>query len=104
MHLSDARTLATELMQKHGLAEWRFRFDHAGRRFGSCRTSQKLITLSRPLTILNSSDQVRDTILHEIAHALTPGDGHGERWRAMCQQIGAAAIRCYDDDAVVSPP
>jgi len=91
-------------MRLHGLDGWSFRFDHARRRFGSCRYGQKLITLSRPLTMLNTEEQVRDTLLHEIAHALTPGDGHGVRWKQKCRQIGARPVRCYGDDAVVSPP
>jgi predicted SprT family Zn-dependent metalloprotease len=104
MNPYDARTMAWELMQRHGLAGWTFRFDSARRRFGSCQAAGKAITLSRPLTLLNTIDQVRDTILHEIAHALTPGDGHGPRWRAMCAKIGASPKRCYDDRTVVSPP
>ena len=104
IHPFDAQQLAVRLMREHGLHEWRFRFDHAKRRFGSCRPTQKLITLSRPLVILNEEAEVRDTVLHEIAHALTPGDGHGARWRAACARIGARPVRCYTDDKVVSPP
>jgi predicted SprT family Zn-dependent metalloprotease len=91
-------------MNRHGLADWAFRFDHARRRFGSCRMRAKLITLSRMLTLLNSETQVRDTILHEIAHVLTPGDGHGQRWKDKCVEIGARPERCYDDDDVAAPP
>jgi hypothetical protein len=91
-------------MIRHGLSDWAFRFDHARRRFGSCQRQRKLITLSRPLTFLNNEDQVRDTLLHEIAHALTPGEGHSDRWRAKCVEIGAKPKRCYGDDEVVSPP
>jgi predicted SprT family Zn-dependent metalloprotease len=103
MHPHDAKMLALALMSEHGLADWRFRFDHARRRFGSCRYAARLITLSRPLVLLNSPEQVRDTILHEIAHALTPGDGHGPRWKSRCLQIGANPTRCYGDDSVRSP-
>lgn len=95
--------MAFELMSQHGLSDWHFRFDHARRRFGCCRYRQKLITLSRPLVLLNQENQVRDTILHEIAHALTPDDGHGVRWRAKCVEIGADPARCFDDEAVRSP-
>jgi predicted SprT family Zn-dependent metalloprotease len=106
VHLIEARNLAITLMRAHGLdkAGWRFRFDHARRRFGCCRFSDKSITLSRPLTLLNPPEQVRDTVLHEIAHALTPGDGHGRRWRAACAAVGANPRRCYTDGEVVSPP
>jgi predicted SprT family Zn-dependent metalloprotease len=104
MNLYVARDMATALMRQHGLADWNSRFDHARRRFGSCRAREKRITLSRPLTFLNDEAQVRDTILHEIAHALTPGDGHGSRWRAKCVEIGAQPKRCYGDAEVVSPP
>lgn len=84
-------------MAQHGLAGWSFRFDHARRRFGSCRYRERVITLSRPLVLLNGVDEVRDTILHEIAHALTPGDGHGGKWKSACRRIGARPVRCYTD-------
>jgi len=103
LHPVDARELAWQLMRLHGLSNWKFEFDHARRRFGSCQSTRKVITLSRPLVLLNDVQQVRDTILHEIAHALTPGDGHGAKWRRKCAEIGANPKRCYDDTTVVSP-
>jgi predicted SprT family Zn-dependent metalloprotease len=103
VNLYEAHHLARDLMTRHGLSDWRFHFDHARRRFGSCRLGTRTITLSRPLTLLNDIDQVRDTILHEIAHALAPGDGHGAKWKAACRAIGAAPKRCYDDATVTSP-
>ncbi len=91
-------------MNQHGLADWSFEFDHARRRFGRCDYTHRRITLSKPLTFLNPIEEVRDTVLHEIAHALAPGAKHGPRWRAVCQKIGARPIRCYTDASVVSPP
>ena len=104
MNLYVARDLARTLMARHGLTGWAFRFDHARRRFGSCSTVRKRITLSRPLTLLNEEAEVRDTILHEIAHALAPGDGHGRAWKAACVRVGAKPVRCYTEATVVSPP
>ena len=104
MNLFEAAILAKRLMADHGLTDWSFRFDHARRRFGKCDYTNKSITLSRPLTLLNGVNEARDTILHEIAHALTPGAGHGARWRAACVAVGAKPSRCYKDADVVSPP
>ena len=104
MNLYAARDLARALMTRHGLADWQFLFDHARWRFGSCQPRRKRITLSRVLTLLNDESEIRDTILHEIAHALTPGDGHGNRWKAACVKIGARPTRCYSDERVASPP
>src|SRR3954462_9851485 len=104
MNLYEAANLARQLIALHGLTDWRFSFDHARRRFGRCDYTDRRITLSRPLTLLNSLDEVRDTILHEIAHALCPKDGHGPRWRVVCRKIGARPVRCYTDTSVVSPP
>ena len=103
MHPHDALVLARELVARHGLTGWSVRLDHARRRFGCCHYSRKLITLSRPLVLLNEEAQVRDTILHEIAHALTPGAGHGARWKRRCVEIGAKPVRCYTDASVRSP-
>ena len=103
MNLYLAQRLAHELMKQHGLSDWTFRFDRARRRFGSCQPRSKTLTLSRTLAFLNSETEVRDTILHEIAHALTPRDGHGIQWKRKCIEIGARPERCYRAAKVVTP-
>jgi predicted SprT family Zn-dependent metalloprotease len=104
MNLHEASHLARSLMQQHGLTTWTFQFDHARRRFGRCDYTHRRITLSKSLTFLNPIEEVRDTILHEIAHALTPGANHGPRWRSKCLEIGARPNRCFTEAHVISPP
>jgi predicted SprT family Zn-dependent metalloprotease len=103
MHLPLAATLARQLMDEHRLTGWTFRFDSAKRRFGLCNYTTKTISLSRHLTGLNGEAQVRDTLLHEIAHALTPRSGHGRAWREKCLEIGARPERCLDLEGVTQP-
>lgn len=93
MDIEQARDLAIELMREHGLEGWTLMFDRSKRRAGSCNLGYQRITLSRPITELNDADHVRDTILHEIAHAKvgpTTEAAHGPKWRAMAASIGAA--------------
>ncbi|GGD22419.1 SprT-like domain-containing protein [Nocardioides daphniae] len=100
MELTEAQRLAERLMAEHGLAGWTFRFDRARRRAGLCVFSTQVISLSAPLTRLHSEAEVRDTVLHEIAHALVgPGEGHSERWRATAVRIGSSGRRCVDAEA-----
>lgn len=105
MNPAEALKIAYEKMQQYGLLEkgWHFEFDRAKLRFGRCYHRQKLITLSGPLTLVNTVEQVTDTILHEIAHALTPGHGHNTIWQLKACEVGATPQRCYSYADVIQP-
>lgn len=104
MEIGAAREMARGLMDEHGLQGWQLIFDRAKRRAGVCRPGQRTIGLSRPLTELHDVAQVRDTVLHEIAHALAgPGVGHGPAWRAIAASIGAVPERCLPTEAGTIP-
>ncbi len=92
-------------MDKHGLLVkgWVFEFDNAKRRFGVCNYTDRVIGLSKALTELNDEEKVIDTILHEIAHALTPGQHHNHVWRAKAIEIGCNGNRCYNSKDVETP-
>ena len=101
MNLILAKKLAIELMSDHGLLDhgWSFEYDNAKRRFGVCMYGSKVIGLSKLLVAANDETQVRDTILHEIAHALVGvGHGHDKVWKKMCVKIGAKPERCYSSE------
>jgi len=103
MKLNDAQDLAEELFQTYGLGHWHFKFDRSKRRFGQCRYADETITISAPLTLVNGEAEVRDTILHEIAHAMTPGHCHGPEWKRACLEVGARPLRGYSAADVAKP-
>ena len=100
MDPQQTRELATTLMARHRLTGWRLIFDNAKTRAGACHSERREITLSRPLTGLYSAEQVTQTVLHEIAHALAgSGHGHDRRWRTIARRIGYTGGRCLPADA-----
>ncbi len=92
--------MAEHLLVRHGLPDWQVAFDSAKRRAGVCRYGDRTIGLSAPLTALHSYDDVRDTVLHEIAHALAgPEHGHDAHWRKVAMGIGCSGERCVSTDS-----
>jgi predicted SprT family Zn-dependent metalloprotease len=105
MNLTKALTLANDLMREHGLAQkgWYFNFDRSVRRFGACHYNQRKITLSEKLTAINDESHVRNTLLHEIAHALAGHKaGHGPQWVATAKMLGCDGQRLYDGNVVTT--
>lgn len=110
MNKAKAQQLARSLMDKHGLHHVPFEFDRAVKRLGACHFMYpagnkhaailKKITLSAKYVELLPEDEVKDVILHEIAHALAgAAAGHGPRWRVQARAIGAKGDRCATPSA-----
>jgi predicted SprT family Zn-dependent metalloprotease len=100
--LAQVRRLAEGLLAAHGLHDWSFAYNRRKRSLGLCLYGRRRIELSAHLVRHNSRDEIVDTLLHEIAHALVgPGHGHGRRWREKCREIGARPERCGQ---AVMPP
>ena len=94
--LQHALDMATMLMAEHGLEGWHVRLDHARRRAGQCDYTNRRISLSRHYVRHAEEAHIRDTILHEIAHALVgPFHGHDAVWRRKAREIGCSAMRCH---------
>jgi len=93
------RQVALDLMARHGLHGWGFAFNRRKRALGLCRYETRAIELSIYLVDQNGPEEVVDTILHEIAHALVGhGHGHDAVWKRKCLEIGAKPQRCGQAD------
>ena len=84
MNTREAESLVYKYMAKHDLPdEWLFRWQNKKGALGTCSYNKKEIRLSKWYVELNDLMSVRDTILHEVAHALSyvrygsKGIGHG---------------------------
>jgi uncharacterized protein (UPF0335 family) len=95
---AQVEKLTKDLMKKHGLVKdgWTFRFSKGTNCFGQCRYGtfgkkqvyKQEISISEPLSKVNTLERVKMTVLHEIAHALTKGHGHDRVWQRKCIEIG----------------
>ena len=100
MEVTRALALGRRLLREHGLDDWTIVADRAKTRAGVCRFGRRQIGISRPMTVLHSEEEVLDTILHEIAHALVgPQHGHDAVWRAKALEIGCSGERCVSADS-----
>lgn len=94
---AEVARLAEELMGRCGLEDWAFEFDNAKRRSGACHFSRRTISMAFEFARAAPDNEIDDTILHEIAHALVgPAHGHGPAWRAKAREIGCSARRCHE--------
>lgn len=93
--------LVTTLMGQHGLTEkgWVFVLDNSVSRAGCCFHHTKTVSMSKHLSHSkeHGMDEVRNILLHEIAHALAgPGAKHGVEWKEIALRIGCDGHRCHN--------
>ena len=89
--------IAYQLFGQHGLEDWSFRFDDAKSRAGMCDYSKKIISISRLYAKTASQWQIKNTLLHEIAHALVGhSHGHDGIWKSVALEIGCDGRRCHN--------
>lgn len=101
MELLEAENYAKEVMQSNNLTDWSFQFDKAKKRFGYCNYTKKIISISKHLTLLNPEEIVKNTILHEVSHALSGYKaGHGILWKKVMISLGGSPVRCYGNEVI----
>lgn len=106
MDLGQAQDLCINKMREHGLnpIDWNFQWMNSRRALGQCRFRRRFtangehiygsICLSKMYVEVLSEEEVLDTILHEIAHAISgPGENHGPVWKRNARLVGARPER-----------
>lgn len=110
MELQKAEDLAKSLIEKsfefdhYKYSElsardlgYTFKWSNKKRALGSCNYKNKHVKLSKCLTKKQDEGTVRNTILHEIAHAFNKAiynmTGHGHTWRKLHKEMGGTGNR-----------
>lgn len=93
--LEDVAAYAELCLNVTGLPHWHFAWDKTTRRMGCCKAARLRISLSIYFVqkfLQDNPEQVRRTLLHELAHALAwefnHTTGHGETWHRFCAKLG----------------
>ena len=89
-------------------SKWKFVVDgRCSNRMGQCRYSKKEIGISKFMLdekILKDDHWLKDTIIHELLHAVTPYSGHKGKWKQLANQVNVKSggkyniMRCGDFD------
>ena len=101
MVLTEAKDLALALMAQHLNDFWRFDWMNSKKAIGQCRQIRGRdygwIRLSIHMIPTMEEAEVKNTILHEIAHALVGAhQGHNSMWRRKAMEIGCSGDRTSD--------
>jgi len=104
---------AASAMLDHGLSGWAFGFGRGKRTLGTTRVvagaSHGTVRISRHLIAHGPEATTRDTLLHEIAHAVAyqrhgrAAMNHGPLWRAVAREVGAQPRATCRGDVALPP-
>ena len=106
-HREQFAEMVKYYMEKHRLFDmgWDYDYDRAKKRLGLCKYGPKLLTFSLPFIDINTIDVMRNTVLHEVSHALAGYKaGHGYVWQRKAIEIGAKPQACASDPNIKRPP
>ena len=94
LRLELIKQMTFDLMKKYEVKNYKFRFGYSRKSLGSC--SIDTITIQLNFALKSSLPKIRNTILHEIAHALLPiGVRHRIEWQNKARELGVTWTRNY---------
>lgn len=93
---------------KWKLHDWKLKFSNHRRTLGYCDCRKKVISLSLKFMELNPFPVMKETLLHEIAHAVqfreTGVTNHKKGWRERALIVGCEPVRCAAPAGLNIPP
>lgn len=89
MKMLEVLFLADELLEKHSLKHIPVVLRNHFGALGKCSSDNNFISLQISHVINNDIEEIKNTILHEIAHALVGCEhGHNKIWQQKAIEIG----------------
>jgi hypothetical protein len=67
---------------------WKLDFNNRKSSYGLCHYGKKTVFISEFLTKTQTYDEVMNTVIHEVAHVLAPGQKHNRVWRSIFIAMG----------------
>ena len=95
MDRNKATSFCRDKLLEHGLKDWHVRISTDATKpfLGLCSYKDKCIILNAHHIDIHPEPDVVDTVLHEVAHALTPGYGHDDVWRTKAKELGCTSLQ-----------
>jgi len=93
MNREAATRFCHEKLIEHNLLDWHVRLSTTNNNWylGLCSYADKAIILNAHHVDIHPEPEIRNTILHEIAHALCPGQHHNAAWALKARLIGCTS-------------
>lgn len=93
--LKKTKELFNELKEEYDLDGWKFELGRGYRTSGYCSDMSKTIRISKHLIEQEEFDVFKNTIFHEIAHAIVgTKNHHNNLWREKFIELGGNGRRC----------
>ena len=102
MTKADYKHFARKALSSNGLDGWTIKFNgRIKRAVGKCKPRKKRIDLAKTYFVDHESaideEQLKDVILHEVAHALDferrGTSDHSRKWKRVAREVGANPSR-----------
>lgn len=88
--------LAEELLKRYDLADTKIEFRNHFDARGKCYANGVKITLLLQHCMCDDVEDIKNTLLHEIAHAIVGiENGHNEAWQDKAKELGVTWIKNY---------